>query len=164
MNRITDAVAGGWELSGIATFRKGIPLGIFGNDYSSYGGNPRPDVIGNPQGPKTIHEWFNTGAFAYAQYGTFGTAPRFFGNLRGPGYQDWDTTLEKNWQFRDKMRAQFRFETFNTFNHPNFYAPGAGSTSYSGCDPNATACGGSFGQITAAFPARSVQWAGKFYW
>ena len=40
-----------------------------------------------------------------------------------PGYQDWDTALEKNWTFRETMRAQFRFETFNTFNHPQFYAP-----------------------------------------
>ena len=36
------------------------------------------------------------------------------------------------------MRAQFRFETFNTFNHPNFYAPNAGSTAWQGCDPNAS--------------------------
>ncbi len=27
------------------------------------------------------------------------------------------------------MRAQFRFETFNSFNHPNFYAPGPGNMS-----------------------------------
>jgi hypothetical protein len=64
------------------------------------------------------------------------------------------------------MRAQFRFETFNTFNHPNFYAPGAGQTGYAGCDPNVgTSCSWStFGQITNSFPARSIQWAGKFYW
>jgi len=166
ISRIADSVIGGWEISGIATFRKGIPIGIFGNDYTSYGGNPRPDVTGNVKAPhRSIHEWFNTGAFSYAQYGSFGNAPRFFSNLRGPGYQDWDTTLEKNWLFKDRMRAQFRFETFNTFNHPNFYSPGAGSTSYSGCDPNATStCASSFGQVTAAFPARSAQWAGKFYW
>ena len=166
MGRVADSVVGGWEISGIATFRKGIPIGIFGNDYNSYGGDPRPDVIGNVKAPhQTLHEWFNTGAFKFADYGTFGTAPRYFSNLRGPGYQNWDTTIEKNWVFKDRMRAQFRFETFNTFNHPNFYAPNAGSTAWQGCDPNASStCGSSFGQVTAAFPARSVQWAGKFYW
>src|SRR5579863_5941829 len=166
MGRVADSVVGGWEISGIATFRKGIPIGIFGNDYNSWGGDPRPDVIGNVKAPhQTLHEWFNTGAFKFADYGTFGTAPRYFSNLRGPGYQNWDTTIEKNWVFKDRMRAQFRFETFNTFNHPNFYAPSAGSTAWQGCDPNASStCGSGFGQVTAAFPARSVQWAGKFYW
>jgi len=165
MNRAADAVLGGWEVSGIATFKAGIPIGVFGNDYNSFGGNPRPDVVANPKlSHPTHHEWFNTGAFQFAQFGTFGTAPRYFSNLRGPRFQNWDTVLEKNWTFKESMRAQFRFETFNTFNHPDFYAPGAGSTSYSGCDPNATGCASSFGQITNAFPGRIIQWAGKFYW
>jgi hypothetical protein len=166
MGRIADAVVGGWELSGIATFRKGIPIGIFGSNYNSFGGNPRPDVIGNVHAAhQTIHEWFNTGAFKYADYGTFGTAPRYFSNLRGPGYQNWDTALEKNWAFHDTMRVQFRFETFNSFNHPNFYAPGVGATQWAGCDPNGgSGCTGGFGQINQAFQPRTVQWAGKFYW
>ncbi|MGA3046768.1 MAG: TonB-dependent receptor [Terracidiphilus sp.] len=166
MGRVADAVVGGWEVSGIATFKDGIPLGIFGNDYSSYGGNPRPDVVGNVHvSHPTIHEWFNTGAFQYAPYGTFGTAPRFFSDLRGPRYQDWDTIVAKNWNIKETMRVQFRFETYNTFNHPNFYAPEAGATSYSGCDPNASStCGSTLGQITNAFMPRSIQWAGKFYW
>jgi hypothetical protein len=63
------------------------------------------------------------------------------------------------------MRAQFRFETFNSFNHPNFYSPGAGNTNYPGCDPNTnSACTPGFGEITTAFPGRKVQFAGKFYW
>ena len=146
--------------------RRKIPIGVFGNDYNSFGGNPRPDVIADPHvSHPTIHEWFNTGAFQYAPYGTFGTAPRYFSNLRGPHYQDWDTVIEKNWEFADHMRFQFRFETYNTFNHPNFYAPEAGATSYSGCDPNASStCASSFGTITQTFAPRSIQWAGKFYW
>jgi hypothetical protein len=32
MNRVADAVVGGWELSGIATFKGGIPLSVFGNN------------------------------------------------------------------------------------------------------------------------------------
>ncbi len=50
--------------------------------------------------------------------------------LRSPRshYQNWDTALEKNWLFSEAMRIQFRFETFNTFNHPNLYTPEAGAT------------------------------------
>jgi hypothetical protein len=162
MGRIVDAVAGGWELSGIATFKQGIPLSVSGANQPTFGGSPRPNVTGNPNGPKTHHEWFNTGAFSYAPYGSFGNAPRFFSNLRGPRYQDWDTAVEKNWKFKADMRAQFRLETFNTFNHPSFYTPAGG---YAGCDPNAdTSCASNIGQITNSFPARVVQWAGKFYW
>jgi hypothetical protein len=163
MNRLANAVVGGWEVSQIATFKTGLPLSISGANYNSYGGNPRPDVTGDVHiDHQSIHEWFNTGAFAFAPYGTFGTAPRYFSYLRGPHYQNWDTAVMKNWEFREAMRIQFRAELFNTFNHAQFYTP---NTGYGGCDPNANAsCGSSFGQITNAFPARTVQFAGKFYW
>ena len=162
MNRLADAVVGGWEISGIATFKGGLPLSVFGNQWNSFGGDPRPNIVGNP---KPAHQtksstvpngWANIAAFAYAPYGSFGNAPRYMSNLRGPHYDNWDTALEKNWSIRESMRAQFRFETFNSFNHPNFYAPGPGNMSlYSP---------GSFGEITTAFPGRIVQFAGKFYW
>lgn len=163
MNRAVDAVVGGWEVSQIATFKSGLPLSISGANYNSYGGNPRPDVVGDTHvSDPNIHEWFNTGAFAYAPYGTFGTAPRFFSSLRGPRYQNWDTSLMKNWQIKESMRIQFRAELYNTFNHPQFYTP---NTGYGGCDPNAdSSCASSFGQITNTFPSRTVQFAGKFYW
>jgi hypothetical protein len=162
MSRVADAVVGGWELSGIATFREGIPLSVFGNDWNSYGGDPRPDEISNPKPAHQVisstvpNSWANSAAFAYAAFGTFGTAPRYMSNLRGPHYQNWDTALEKNWTFKDSMRAQFRFETFNTFNHPKFYAPGPGNMSLYSLS--------SFGEVTTAFPGRIVQFAGKFYW
>lgn len=168
MNRLADAVIGGWEVSQIATFKQGIPISINGSNIASYGGNPRPDVVGDVHvAHQTIHEWFNTGAFAYAPYGTFGTAPRFFSYLRGPGYQNWDTAIMKNWRFREAMRIQFRAEIFNTFNHPQFYAPQNGGESWTGCDPNgsqASSCSSTLGQITNTFAARTVQFGGKFYW
>jgi hypothetical protein len=166
LNRVADAVVGGWQVSQIVSFKQGIPISINGADYNSYGGNPRPDVIANVHvAHPTIHEWFNTAAFKYADYGTFGTAPRYFSYLRGPRYQNWDTAIEKNWQIADSMRAQFRAELFNTFNHANFYSPEFGAVTYSGCDPNASStCGSQLGQITNAFPSRTVQIGGKFYW
>lgn len=166
VGRTADAIIGGWELSGITTFKAGIPIGVFGNDQPTWGGNPRPDVVGNVHvSHPTIHEWFNTGAFQFAPYGSFGDAPRYFSGLRGPHYQNWDAALEKNWRIGENMRVQFRFETFNTFNHPSFYAPEAGATAYQGCDPNGgSGCASSFGTITQTFAPRNVQWAGKFYW
>ncbi|MGC2163477.1 MAG: carboxypeptidase-like regulatory domain-containing protein [Silvibacterium sp.] len=169
MGRAADAVLGGWELSGIATFKSGIPISISGNNINTFGGDPRPDYSGNIHvSHPTIQEWFNTGAFHYSTLAvdggdTWGNTPRFFSDLRGPRYQDWDTSLDKNWVFRETMRFQFRFETYNTFNHPSFYSPSG--TGYSGCDPNADAsCPSNFGQITNTFPSRNIQLAGKFYW
>jgi hypothetical protein len=162
MNRIADAVIGGWELSGIATLKGGIPLSVFGNNWNSYGGDPRPDVVGKAKpAHQTIsstvpNSWANSSAFAYSAYGTFGTASRYLSDLRGPHFTNWDSALEKNWSIKESMRAQFRFETFNSFNHPNFYAPGPNNMSL--YNP------GGFGEITTAFPGRVVQLAGKFYW
>ncbi len=168
LNKAVNAVVGGWEVSQIASFHSGLPLSISGANIASYGGNPRPDVTGNVHvANPSIREWFNTAAFSFAPYGTFGTAPRYFSYLRGPHYQNWDTNLSKNWQFTETMRLQFRAELYNTFNHPQFYTP---NTGYGGCDPNSDAaiatgsCPSSFGQITNTFPSRSVQFAGKFYW
>jgi hypothetical protein len=164
MNRIADAVVGGWEFSGIATFKGGIPLSVFGNNWNSYGGDPRPDYVSGVN-PKPSHQtisssvpnsWANYNAFAYSAYGAFGTTPRYMSELRGPHYTNWDSALEKNWTFKESMRAQFRFETFNSLNHPNFYAPGPANMELYA--PT------SFGLITNSFPGRVVQLAGKFYW
>ena len=168
LNKAVNAVIGDWEVAQIVTYHSGLPLAISGADIASYGGNPRPDVVGNVHvANPSIHEWFNTGAFAYAPYGTFGTAPRYFSYLRGPHYQNWDTNLSKDFPFGETMRLQFRAELYNTFNHPQFYTP---NTGYGGCDPNssdpsiASSCQSAFGQISNTFPARSIQFAGKFYW
>lgn len=162
-NRTTDAVLGGWEVSGIVTDKSGVPGFVSGNNWNSYGGNPRPDVIGNTKvSHQSIKEWFNTAAFAYAPYGSFGTAPRYFSHMRGPAYNNVDLGIMKNWYLPKETRLQFRAEMFNAFNHPNFYLPNG---SYTGCDPNAgNGCVSSFGQITNAFPAREVQFSGKYYW
>jgi hypothetical protein len=162
-NTATNAVLGGWEISGISTFKQGFPLAVSGSNISSYGGTPRPNVVGDLHvSHPSIKEWFNTAAFAYAPYGTFGTAPRYFSDLRAPGYQDLDTAIMKNWGLPKMMRLQFRAELFNAFNHPQFYAP---NEKYAGCDPNSgSACQSSFGQISFSFPGRDVQFAGKLYW
>ncbi len=162
-SRKTDAVLGGWQVSGISTFKSGLPISVSGNDIASYGGTPRPDVVRDPRlSRRTTHEWFNTGAFAYAPYGTFGTSPRYFSNLRGPGYDNWDIGIMKTWPIHEDIRIQFRTEMFNAFNHPNFYQP---SGSYSGCDPNtSSSCDSSFATITNTLPSRNVQFAIKGYW
>jgi hypothetical protein len=74
----------------------------------------RPNQSGDPHGPKTVNQYFNTAAFSDA-VGQFGnSAP---GAVLGPGYQRWDTSLFKNIKFGERANLQLRLESFNTFNH-----------------------------------------------
>jgi hypothetical protein len=54
--------------------------------------------------------------------GTFGTMGRDV--LRGKGYNQWDVSVTKNWKFKERYTLQFRTESFNLFNHPNYISGG----------------------------------------
>jgi hypothetical protein len=155
--RPVDAVLGGWQWTGILTAHSGLPLSInpISNNTAGFGFNQRPNIVPGanlvPQN-QSINNWINPAAFAEPAPFTFGNAPRFLSNLRAPGFVNWDMGLQKWWKFTENKRLQFRFELFNAFNHPNFFTPDTNLG-----DAN-------FGTITAAYPARSLQFAGKFYW
>jgi hypothetical protein len=83
-----------------------------------------------------------------AQY-TYGNAGRDI--VTGPGLDDFDATLQKEFPVRENMKLQFRMDVFDLFNHPNFNAPiGAGRT-YSTTS--------SFGKITSANDPRDMQFS-----
>ncbi len=83
------------------------------------------------------------------------------------GFRNLDFSLAKNWHFGERMRAQFRAEFFNIFNHPNFANPYGGQNGYGNNDPAAAptlfGCGCVTPDIAAANPAigsggpRSIQ-------
>ncbi len=88
-----------------------------------------------------------------------GGVPLFtFGNmgrnvLRGPGINNWDISLMKNFQFTESKYLQFQTNFFNAFNHAQFFSP----TSSEG------AVGGSseFGQVTTdSTPSNSPYYRG----
>ena len=158
---VSGILLGGWELSGIVTIQSGqSQIVTQGNDPWVLAGMPgglgmtrpgdtvyiRPDQIGNPHGPKTVLQWFNTAAFTDA-IGHFGSSRP--GAFLGPGYQIWDTSLIKNFNFREKASLQLRLETFNTFNH------GSPSGIDTGVDDS------SFGQVTGWHDPRTVQIGAK---
>ncbi|MDQ2948005.1 MAG: hypothetical protein M3Y27_19065, partial [Acidobacteriota bacterium] len=97
-----------------------------------------------------LQRWFNTACLADVPKGEIrpGTAPR--NGIRGPGYQKWDLSLFKNFHLSERgTNLQFRFETFNTFNHTNWASIGA------------TLGSSTFGQVTAARDPRIAQLALK---
>jgi hypothetical protein len=155
-NHAMNAVLGGWQWSGILTAHTGLPISInpAQNNTGGFGFNQRPNIVPGvspvPQN-QNINDWINPAAFSQPAAFTFGDSARFLSNLRAPGFVNWDMGLQKWWNITETKRFQFRFELFNAFNHPNFFVPDSnlGDTS--------------FGVINAAYPARSVQFAGKFY-
>jgi hypothetical protein len=95
--------------------------------------------------------------------GTFGTMHR---NLfPDSGFKNIDFSLAKNFHFGERVKAQFRAEIFNIFNHPNFANPYGGQNGFGLNDPSAGGfgCGCATPDIAAANPAvgsggpRSVQ-------
>lgn len=50
MSRPLDAIAGGWQVTGISTFKDGFPLSIVAdaNNTGPFGGGQRPNLVGNP--------------------------------------------------------------------------------------------------------------------
>jgi len=146
MSRVEDLVAGGWAVNGITTVQSGFPMSIGPNGNSStvYGGNQHANLTGQPfksgncgsvTHPPVIpvgtaYCFFNPLAFTPPPAYTFGTGPRYYSNLRAPGYVDEDLTLGKWFNFTEKFKLQFAVQMFNAFNHPNFDIPdsGAGDT------------------------------------
>jgi hypothetical protein len=119
-------------------------------------GDPRTDSIdGNS------NYWFNPSAFAMAAPGTgIGNSSR--APLYGPGLNNFDISLEKEIHITEAKYLQLRFETYNTFNHTQWF-PG----SY---QPNNTAGGvvsdindPRFGRVIATNSARIVQLSAKIY-
>jgi len=162
-NGLVGHVLGGWEISGITNIQTGQSNTVTqgGNDPFANAANNnsglnlargataqiRTDLIGDPHGPKTAAEFFNTAAFATA-VGHFGTEKP--GTVLGPGFQLWDISLIKNIKFAERAALQLRLETFNAFNHgsPNGINTDIGKSS--------------FGSINGWHDPRTVQLGAKF--
>ncbi|MGC0774121.1 MAG: hypothetical protein WB543_14405, partial [Candidatus Acidiferrum sp.] len=99
--------------------------------------------------------------------GTFGTMGRNI--FRDTGFHNVDLSITKNFKFGERLRAQFRVETFNIFNHPNFANPNGGTSTYgqgATADPSqpglfgcgcATPDNAAFNPVLGSGSARAIQ-------
>ncbi len=104
--------------------------------------------------------------------GKFGTMGRNI--FRDGGFHNVDLSVAKTVKFGERIRAQFRVETFNLFNHPNFANPwGATSTYGQGAfadpsQPGQFGCGcatpdnAAFNPVLGSGSARAIQLGLKF--
>ncbi len=98
--------------------------GLPSSDPSATGTTAHPNRIadGNlPAGQRNIHHWFDSTAFVAPACICFGNSGR--GVIRGPGFIDLDFSVTRDFHLNERFRLQFRAESFNLMNHPNFGVP-----------------------------------------
>ena len=130
---LVNALVGGWDFNYIYTYQSGQPfnIGCPTATTADYGCNANRIAGQNPYaGPHNINQWLNPSAFAEPPAATV-IGQRDFSPLggkaeqvRGPGFYNLDASLFKNFTTGGETSLQFRLETFNTLNHPQFNNPG----------------------------------------
>jgi hypothetical protein len=155
----------GWAISGITTATTGFPVTLRSTgDNSLIGSIPNgvnnysldlPDYTGAPLdlngNPRNGQPYFNLAAFTINALGTPGNASRR--SFSGPGSFNSNIALLKNFRFTETRVLQFRLETFNTFNHTQFFGPAS---------VNGNISSPLFGQVVNCAPPRLMQVALKF--
>jgi hypothetical protein len=142
----SQAIFGGWHVSGITTYLSGLPFTVGIRNYPA--GYAAPSVGPNypDRGNSSPYDgarhdrdqWFKGGlgsAFLLPAPNSFGNYG--FNNLYGPSLNNTDLALTKSFTFRDRYRFTLRTDAFNVFNHTNLGLPNTNIT-----DPKA-------GQITS---------------
>jgi hypothetical protein len=147
-----NQVLGGWQMNGILTLQTGLPLLVRGaNNFRA----DRPDSTGqsakldNP----TAAQWFNTRALVNPPPFTLGNVGRVVPDARTPGAFNIDFSLIKDTRITERIRLQFRAETFNLTNQVNLGLPN--TTFVPG--PDGFNRSGTFGVTTSARDARIGQ-------
>jgi len=121
-----NLLLGGWQTNGFVTVQTGLPFTpTLQTTTVNTGTGSRPDRIasGNLSSGQNLNHWFDTTAFVTPAPFTYGDSGRDI--LFGPGRSNFDLSLFKEFLIHEDVRLQFRAESFNTFNHPQFGLPSA---------------------------------------
>ena len=176
-NKLVAAMFDHWQISDITTFESGAPLGVTMTESPTVnftgGGDPvRALMVGNPVlsgSAQNFNSWFNVAAYGEPTainpksctasgcppitVQNIGDAPTY--QFRGPGVNNWNTSLFKNFTIKERFAFQFRAEAYNTFNHTQYSTVNTSIVfNAAGVNTNAAA-----GQITAARDPRIMQFA-----
>src|SRR5580700_11208601 len=126
----------GWQANIIASLSTGTPFTVYDSaDVSQQGSAPeitgfyssKPNLISNPNAgqPHNASEWVSRAPFQQlnpvTQAGQFGNEGR--NAVRGPGIEEVDFSLFKNFPVNERARLQFRAEFFNLLNHAKLGLP-----------------------------------------
>lgn len=131
-----SALAGGWQLNGIASFYSGSPFTVTssGTSLDAPGNSQTANLVGT--GPVKIlggigtgSPYFDTSRFAPVTTAAFGTAG--YDILRGPGVANTDFSLFRKFNFVERTSLRFEADAYNLANTPHFSGP-SGNASSSG--------------------------------
>ena len=135
VNNLVNAIAGGWQLTGLWIWQSGRPLSLTASNNNPGFNNPRerpnivPGVIPSfslSQARANVRKggyWFNTAAFSQPAAYTFGNAPRNVGSVRTDTYKDVDFSLHKNFALSERATLELRAEAFNVLQQTVFSGP-----------------------------------------
>jgi len=157
---LVNEAVGGWSLSGITSYRTGLPINVLSDAYLSSYAAEDPAIftgsksqlsslkshINNVQG--TVYNFAGGATGAATAYSYFrGPLGLEYGSrnlLKGPGAANLDLGLAKIFPIIPSrhINLTFRADAFNLFNHPNFSNPGNGT-------PDLVHNASPFGQITS---------------
>ena len=124
LGRVGNALLGGWTVAGIYTARSGRPFTVTQGGLE--GATWMPNLVGDPDGQKSVDSWFNAAAYQRVAAGVFGDNQR--NRLRGPGYVTFDMSVQRRVAFTSRVAATLRWDVFNLFNRANFGNPNADIT------------------------------------
>ena len=157
-----NVVAGGWRISGIGTIQSGPPMYVnTQNTSGSFNGGSAANAVQQPNRTgvssrtpgsvkQRLNKYIDRAAFTNPLPFTFGNVSRYLPENRSPGLNEWDVSFAKSFSMTERLHADFRVETFNLLNRPNFQRP---ATNFN--QPQ------SFGIITGTERPRNVQLALK---
>ncbi len=190
-NRLAGGVVNGWQLSGIVQAQSGANLtGLSGQNFglttnnavipgSVSTANPNgiqisnvailgtPDIqlnpvlTCNPASNLKPNQYINPSCFSLpTQVGQNG--PSVLPAIYGPAFFNADLGLFKNFQIKESMKFQLRFNAYNFLNHPLNSFNGSNLTL--GFDPSSLKVNTPlFGSVTEKQGHRVIQVAAKFY-
>ncbi len=146
---------GGWQVNGFLTLQSGGPINVTvsGSSLNMPSNTNRPDLIG--EGPVEIlgnigrgQKFFDVSRFAQPAPATFGTVGRNI--MQGPGVVNLDFSVFRNIDIREGLRLQFRVESFNFTNTPQYVNPSGNFSS------------STFAEVTSTSPSLSDPQARRF--
>jgi hypothetical protein len=140
VSRPVHLVVGGWTVSGAQQYRSGgllqiqtngnpLGTGVLFSPVTKANATGKPIRTGtaavdlDPNNPSS--RWFNYGVngadspFASAPAYTLGTSTMYDGRFRNPWHRSENLSVEKNFEFTERVRLRYRADFMNLFNRSN---------------------------------------------
>ena len=166
---VSKQVLDGWQFQGVSTFATGQIGNVTFTTTDNFDFSGGGEVCGTgivqtgsavlPRDKRGVDNWFNTAVFkrpsGRGDLGNNCDNAKF----TNPGFNNHDLSLFKKFNLRSEKRTlEFRWETFNSFNHTQFSTIGIAAQ----FDAAGNQTNGTFGKATQARDGRKMMFGLKF--